>query len=121
MKESFYIEGMTCTACSSGIERSLGRKSFVKKIEVSLLNKSANIEFNENETNLDEIFKLIEKLGYSPKKTLAEEKKEFFSPNVKLALAVIFTLFVVYLSMGAMLSLAFYLKACLRLIIIVIF
>ncbi|CAJ99941.1 copper-translocating P-type ATPase CopA [Helicobacter acinonychis] len=104
MKASFYIEGMTCTACSSGIERSLGRRSFVKKIEVSLLNKSANIEFNENETNLDEIFKLIEKLGYSPKKTLTKEKKEFFSPNVKLILAVIFTLFVVYLSMGAMLS-----------------
>ncbi len=104
MKESFYIEGMTCTACSSGIERSLGRKSFVKKIEVSLLNKSANIEFNENETNLDEIFKLIEKLGYSPKKTPTKEKKEFFNPNVKLILAVIFTLFVVYLSMGAMLS-----------------
>ncbi|WP_121294544.1 copper-translocating P-type ATPase CopA [Helicobacter pylori] len=104
MKESFYIEGMTCTACSSGIERSLGRKSFVKKIEVSLLNKSANIEFDENQTNLDEIFKLIEKLGYSPKKTLAKEKKGFFSPNVKLALAVVFTLFVVYLSMGSMLS-----------------
>ncbi|GAA9856172.1 copper-translocating P-type ATPase CopA [Helicobacter pylori] len=104
MKESFYIDGMTCTACSSGIERSLGRKSFVKKIEVSLLNKSANIEFDENQTNLDEIFKLIEKLGYSPKKTLAKEKKGFFSPNVKLALAVVFTLFVVYLSMGAMLS-----------------
>ncbi|GAA9474197.1 copper-translocating P-type ATPase CopA [Helicobacter pylori] len=104
MKESFYIEGMTCTACSSGIEHSLGRKSFVKKIEVSLLNKSANIEFDENQTNLDEIFKLIEKLGYSPKKTLAKEKKGFFSPNVKLALAVVFTLFVVYLSMGAMLS-----------------
>ncbi len=104
MKESFYIEGMTCTACSSGIERSLGRKSFVKKIEVSLLNKSASIEFNENETNLDEIFKLIEKLGYSPKKTLTKEKKEFFNPNIKLILAVIFTLFVVYLSMGAMLS-----------------
>ncbi|GAA9878395.1 copper-translocating P-type ATPase CopA [Helicobacter pylori] len=104
MKESFYIEGMTCTACSSGIERSLGRKSFVKKIEVSLLNKSANIEFDENQTNLDEIFKLIEKLGYSPKKTLAKEKKGFFSPNVKLALAVVFTLFVVYLSMWSMLS-----------------
>ncbi|WP_121025241.1 copper-translocating P-type ATPase CopA [Helicobacter pylori] len=104
MKESFYIEGMTCTACSSGIERSLGRKSFVKKIEVSLLNKSANIEFDENQTNLNEIFKLIEKLGYSPKKTLTKEKKGFFSPNVRLALAVVFTLFVVYLSMGAMLS-----------------
>ncbi len=104
MKESFYIEGMTCTACSSGIERSLGRKSFVKKIEVSLFNKSTNIEFDENQTNLDEIFKLIEKLGYSPKKTLAKEKKGFFNPNVKLALAVVFTLFVVYLSMGAMLS-----------------
>ncbi|GAA7132851.1 copper-translocating P-type ATPase CopA [Helicobacter pylori] len=113
MKESFYIEGMTCTACSSGIERSLGRKSFVKKIEVSLLNKSANIEFDENQTNLDEIFKLIEKLGYSPKKTLAKEKKGFFSPNVKLALAVVFTLFVVYLSMGAMLSPSLLLKSLL--------
>ncbi|GHP66340.1 copper-transporting ATPase [Helicobacter pylori] len=133
MKESFYIEGMTCTACSSGIERSLGRKSFVKKIEVSLLNKSANIEFNENETNLDEIFKLIEKLGYSPKKTLAKEKKGFFSPNVKLALAVVFTLFVVYLSMGAMLSPSLlpeslltidnhsnFLNACLQLICVLI-
>ncbi len=79
MKESFYIEGMTCTACSSGIERSLGRKSFVKKIEVSLLNKSASIEFDENQTNLDEIFKLIEKLGYSPKKTLTKEKKNFLA------------------------------------------
>ncbi|WQT02252.1 copper-translocating P-type ATPase CopA [Helicobacter pylori] len=129
MKESFYIEGMTCTACSSGIERSLGRKSFVEKIEVSLLNKSANIEFDENQTNLDEIFKLIEKLGYSPKKTLAKEKKGFFSPNVKLALAVVFTLFVVYLSMGAMLSFSLlpeslltidnhsnFLNACLQLI-----
>ncbi|GAA7143598.1 copper-translocating P-type ATPase CopA [Helicobacter pylori] len=133
MKESFYIEGMTCTACSSGIERSLGRKSFVKKIEVSLLNKSANIEFNENQTNLDEIFKLIEKLGYSPKKTLAKEKKGFFSPNVKLALAVVFTLFVVYLSMGAMLSPSLlpeslltidnhsnFLNACLQLICVLI-
>lgn len=48
MKEFFYIEGMICMVCFSGIECFLGCKSFVKKIEVSFLNKSVNIEFDEN-------------------------------------------------------------------------
>ncbi|BDQ29557.1 hypothetical protein ASB7_13940 [Helicobacter ailurogastricus] len=38
-KAQFYIEGMTCSACSSGIERSLGRKAYVKEVGVDLLSK----------------------------------------------------------------------------------
>ncbi|WP_104760905.1 heavy metal translocating P-type ATPase [Helicobacter cetorum] len=103
-QETFYIEGMTCTACSSGIERSLGRKSFIESIEVNLLSKSASVTFDENKSSLEEIFKLVEKLGYSPKKTLTpNSKKEFLSPTTKLLGTIVFTLFVLYLSMGAML------------------
>ncbi|CCF80645.1 Lead, cadmium, zinc and mercury transporting ATPase [Helicobacter bizzozeronii CCUG 35545] len=37
----FYIEGMTCSSCSSGIERSLGRKKFIQEIGVDLISKKS--------------------------------------------------------------------------------
>ncbi len=67
MKEaSFYIEQMTCQACSSGIERSLKRKSFCQDIQVHLLSKKAHIVYDETQANLEDIFKLIAKMGYEP-------------------------------------------------------
>lgn len=73
----FYIDGMNCAACSSGIERSLKRKSGVKDISVNLVAKSASIEFENDQIDLDEIFALIKKLGYIPRlQTRAEENRE---------------------------------------------
>ena len=67
MKEdSFFIEQMTCQACSSGIERALRRKSFCEDIEVHLLTKKARIRYDETQTNLEDIFALIRKMGYEP-------------------------------------------------------
>lgn len=65
-KASFYIDGMTCSACSAGIERSLSRKMGVKKIVVNLISKTASIEFDCTKISLSEIFAFIEKLGYKP-------------------------------------------------------
>ena len=54
MKEKFSITGMTCSACSSGIERSVGRVNGVKKVEVSLMGECMVVEYDEA-TNLGHI------------------------------------------------------------------
>lgn len=112
MRELIYIDGMTCTACSGGIERALKKKSYIKEVQVDLLNKMAVIDFDEKESNLSEIFALIKKLGYKPRKQGMIEKLDhsFLTPKKRIALALLFTLFTLYLSMIPMLSLNLYEK-----------
>lgn len=67
MKEAvFYISGMSCQACSSGIERALRRRAFVKEAEVYLLSHRARVVYDEGIASLEEIFAIISKLGYTP-------------------------------------------------------
>lgn len=112
MRELIYIDGMTCTACSGGIERALKKKSYIKEVQVDLLNKMAVIDFDEKESNLAEIFALIKKLGYKPRKQGMIEKLDhsFLTPKKRIALALLFTLLTLYLSMIPMLSLNLYEK-----------
>ncbi len=117
--QKFYIEGMTCSACSGGIERSLRRKDFIDSIEVNLVNKTALVVFDENKGNLESIFNLIEKLGYAPhlqyasdehqttiqllkeKKFEAVERK-IISPLVRVCLALAIMFIMLYVSMVGM-------------------
>lgn len=112
MREIIYIDGMTCTACSGGIERALKKKSYIREIQVDLLNKMAIIDFDEKESNLAEIFALIKKLGYKPRKQGVIEKLDhsFLTPKKRIILALFFTLLTLYLSMLPMLSLSLYEK-----------
>lgn len=74
MKEvDFYIDGMSCSACSSGIERALGRKDFCQKIEVNLLTNKAHLIYDESKANLEQIFAFITKLGYTPSLEILEK------------------------------------------------
>ncbi len=116
-KARFFIEGMTCSACSSGIERSLGRKDFIKNIQVNLISKTALIEFDEKKASLDDIFSLIKKLGYNPTRydtndiknlpflSLLKQAKfnaldeKLLPPSLRLIISVCFSLFVLYLAM----------------------
>lgn len=112
--QRFYIDGMSCSACSSGIERSLKRKDFISDIQVNLLSKTAKVSYDTDKTNLEEIFAIISKLGYSPSldEQIEESKqnlgfiekieKRFLSPKRKLILAIVFTLATLYLSMIGM-------------------
>lgn len=110
MREIIYIDGMTCSACSSGIERSLKKKAFIQDIQVDLLNKLAVVEFDEKNGDIEEIFTLIAKLGYTPKKQGVIEKLDsaFLTPKRRILLALIFTLATLYLSMIPMFFPSFY-------------
>lgn len=104
-KEFFYIEGMTCTACSGGIERALKRKPYIQNIQVDLLNHSAIVEFDETQGSLKDIFTQLTKMGYHPKKQGAIEKidQTLLTPKRRITLAILFTLLTLYLSMFSML------------------
>ncbi|WP_104697719.1 MULTISPECIES: heavy metal translocating P-type ATPase [unclassified Helicobacter] len=111
IKKTFSIGGMNCSACSSGIERALGRKRGVKKIEVNLVQSLATIEFDEKEIALEEIFAFIDKLGYRVDFDKKIKKESYFdylenqvlTLNIRVFLAFIFSIFVVYIGMLGML------------------
>ncbi|MGN1104239.1 MAG: heavy metal translocating P-type ATPase [Candidatus Coproplasma sp.] len=64
MVKNYDITGMTCSACSSGIEKSVKNLSGVNEVEVSLMGKSMRVDFDENLLSENEIFSCVENLGY---------------------------------------------------------
>ena len=45
MKERFDVTGMTCSACSSHVEKSVGKLTGVENVSVNLLTNSMQVEF----------------------------------------------------------------------------
>ena len=64
MKERFSVLGMSCAACSAGIERTLRQLDGVKNVEVSLIGECMNIEYDENRLTRVQIMQSVEGLGY---------------------------------------------------------
>ena len=64
MKKTFSVLGMTCSACSSGIERNLSKLNGIKYVNVSLIEKTMTIEFNPEIIKEQTIIEVVEKLGY---------------------------------------------------------
>lgn len=64
MVQTYAVSGMTCSACSSGIEHTLARLNGVNRVEVSLMGKSMKIDFDENAISEEEIFSAVRGLGY---------------------------------------------------------
>ena len=56
MIERYEITGMTCSACSSGIEKAVCKLEGVKTCAVSLMAKSMKTEFDENAVSEEQIF-----------------------------------------------------------------
>ncbi len=109
MKEKFSVTGMTCTACSAGIERTLNRMEGVEKAEVSLMGESMTVAFDETLLTKEKIIAAVVDLGYGASvydEKLFEEKKP--QPNKlkrRFLLSLCFLLPLMYFSMGGMISL----------------
>ena len=55
------IDGMTCSACSSGLEKYLNKQDGIKIATVNLVMNNANIEYDEKKLTLEQVEKLIKK------------------------------------------------------------
>lgn len=110
MVKRYSVTGMTCSACSSGIERAVGKLEGVALCEVSLMGKSMKVDFDENLLTETKIFETVKALGYgvfnenqsqqSDKKEKSRDKMLFI--NLIVSVCVLAPL--MYVSMGHMLG-----------------
>ena len=74
-KVRFQIEGMTCQACASRIEKILNKKDFVAEAGVNFANEEAQVVFDADKVSAQDIAAIIEKTGFS-----AKEKTDALPP-----------------------------------------
>lgn len=101
------IGGMSCSACSNGIEKYLNKQNGIFDAKVNLVMANATITYDEKILDISKIEKYIEKSGYKSlglfKNFNIEKKKK----NEKLFF-IIFTILAIilmYISMGHMINL----------------
>lgn len=99
------IEGMTCSACSSSLEKYLLKQEGINDALVNLVMSSASISYEDNITE-DDLNRFISEAGF---KSLGiyDEQKENTNPNKNKYFLVngLIALLVLYISMSHMLSL----------------
>ena len=64
MVGKFDVTGMTCSACSAHVEKSVSKLSGVDKVSVNLLTNSMQVEYDENTINSDGIISAVISAGY---------------------------------------------------------
>ena len=113
MRLHYEIKGMTCAACVSHVERAIGRVIGDKEsANVSLLTNSVSITVGDdiNVKELESTLKAsVKQAGYELITQKQENKKENNESKRRIAglvLSALFTLGVMYLSMGAMIGLS---------------
>ena len=47
MKEKFDVTGMTCSACSSRVEKCVSKLEGIENVSVNLLTNSMQVEYND--------------------------------------------------------------------------
>ena len=112
-KLELKIDGISCQACVAKIERKLSRTDGVEKALVNISNNMADIEYDEKEIKASEIMKIIEKLGYTPKRREDLKDKEeairaekmLKSELTKSKIAIVLSLILMYISMSHMFGL----------------
>lgn len=64
MEQKFSVTGMTCAACSAGIQKTVGKLEGVRRAEVSLMGECMTVDFDENAIDESNIISAVEALGY---------------------------------------------------------
>lgn len=109
MKEKFTVTGMSCAACSAGIERTLNKTKGVRKAEVSLMGESMVVEYDETQISREKIIQAVVELGYGAslydENVLKERKPQPELLKKRFWLSLLFTLPLMYFSMGGMIGL----------------
>ena len=64
MKEKFDVTGMTCSACSSRVEKCVSKLEGVEEVSVNLLTNSMQVEFNDAVIQEQGIIDAVVHAGY---------------------------------------------------------
>ena len=106
------ITGMTCSACSSTVEKSLKKVEGVISAEVNLLTNSAKVSFDEQKCEIDNLINAVSKAGYGVNQKKHRESSELkkYDESAKktkerLLVSIFFLILLMYVSMGHMIGL----------------
>ncbi len=101
------VDGMTCSACSNGLEKYLNKQNGVINASVNLVMANVIVEYDEKVLNQDKIEKFIDEAGFKSLGEFKEIKIENKSKKEKIKF-IIFTflaILLMYISMGHMINL----------------
>ena len=101
------IDGMTCSACSNGLEKYLNKQNGIINSSVNLVMANATVMYDENILNQEKIEAFVKEAGFKSLGEFKEIKLEKKSKNEKIKFIVFTILAVVlmYISMGHMINL----------------
>lgn len=117
MKEHFNITGMSCSACSSHVEKTVSKLNGVKTVTVNLLANHMTVEYDESVLSPGQICTAVENAGYGAfpeeqkkAKDTSFTKKSVIDTSIKnmqfrLTVSIIFMLIIMYIAMGHMVGL----------------
>ena len=117
MDQKFDITGMTCSACSTTVEKSVRKLQGIGNVTVSLLTNTMTVEYDGNEANPDTIITAVKRAGYgaalksnaknagavAKANPIEEELKEM---RVRLIVSFIFLIPLLYIAMAHMFNYA---------------
>ena len=106
MKKKFSVTGMTCAACSAGIERTVKKLRGVESCTVSLMGECMDVTFDEGTMSAKDIIAAVEKLGYGAYEygKLPSKKQKKIPLFVRFLISAVLLLPEMYFSMGHMIS-----------------
>ena len=101
------IGGMTCSACSSGLEKYLNKQDGVIRANVNLVMNNASIEYDDKKLSLKDIEKFVDKAGFESLgiDNLKKEERKKSGEKINLILTSIFSIAILYVSMAHMIGL----------------
>lgn len=117
MKQKFDVTGMTCSACSSRVEKCVRGLDGVQDVSVNLLTNSMQAEFDEKVISQDAIIDAVEHAGYGASvqggygaaqaQSVSREKenpveKQLKNMKSRLIWSFVFLIPLMYVSMGHM-------------------
>ena len=101
------IEGMTCSACSNGLEKYLNKQNGIINANVNLVMANTSIDYDENILNQEKIEKYVKQAGFKSGGIFKEVKieKENKADKIKFIVYSILAIILMYISMGHMVNL----------------
>ena len=82
MKQKYNVYGMTCSACSSHVDKSVRKLEGVFEVNVQLLQNSMVVEYDETKVTTTDIINAVSSSGYQAE-VVGNQKKEEISSNHK--------------------------------------
>lgn len=109
MTEKFNVTGMTCSACSAHVEKSVKKLNGVKSVNVNLLQNNMHVDFDETAVSVDDIINAVVSGGYGASVAGKEQEKkdnkidnEISNMKFRLIVSLACLVPLMYISMGHM-------------------